>query len=99
MSILLLLGLLLLGAVLYILISGRPASDLIVQLSSESELLALQADLDKQGIKTYAKNMTSQGLVARRGGEMGNPSLHVVDPRDYARACDLVRGAKTNATR
>jgi hypothetical protein len=53
----------------------------------EGKIIQAREYLEGKGIPTYAKNMYSQGLIcAQRPLELGDPSLHVVHPRDVRRA-------------
>jgi hypothetical protein len=73
----------------YTLFSKAPESNLIVQYTDETHIENLQKFLGKNGIKTFAKNMYSQGIVSRRGGVGANPSLHVVNSKDLTKAREL----------
>ncbi|GEM_PF-6419567 len=75
----------------YLFISHIPHRDLIVQIPNEDDIESLREHLCNQGIPTYSKNMSSQGLIARRGGPLGEPSLHVVHQKDLSRAIELAK--------
>ena len=93
MNVFAILGAAAIAAIVYFLIFHSPSNDLVFSGESDAQVEAMRAILEENGIKTYAKNLHSQGLVARRGGALGNPSLHVVHQSDYQRALKMAAAA------
>ncbi len=88
------LGLVLIGTVVYFLIFRMPPADLVYSSHSESEIMKVQRYLEANGIKTYTKNRIARGI--RYGGgrswtEAGALSLHVIEAGDHPRAVVLIR--------
>ena len=82
------------GFIIYYLVFRGPSSDLVFTSNSEAEVNMIQKYLSANGIKTYVKNRDVQRFVL--DGALGNPTLHVVDSKDYKKAIDLIQNYNDN---
>jgi len=83
------------GFIIYYLVFRVPSSDLVFTSNSEAEVNMIQKYLSANGIKTYLKNRDVQRFVL--DGALGNPTLHVVDSKDYKKAIDLIQNYNENS--
>jgi hypothetical protein len=72
----------------------EPSSDLIFSSSSEAEVHMTQKIMTANGIRTYIKNEDVRRFVL--DGALGNPTLHVIDTKDYKRAIELIQSHESS---
>ncbi len=76
------------GFIIYYVVFRAPASDKVYSSSSEADVNKVQAYLEQNGIRTYVKSRTQYQNESY--GEFSDPSLHVIDAKERARALQLV---------
>ncbi len=76
------------GVILYYLLSRGPSSDMVFSSSSEAEVDAVRKCLEANDIRTYIKSKDLRVLVG--GDSFSDPSLHVVDTKDYKSAIEII---------
>lgn len=82
--------------ILYCFVFLAPSKDMVFSSGSEAEIRYVQAYLEENGIRTYTKN---ENLRRIRGpyppmSSVHDPSLHVVNPKEYAKALEMIKSLK-----
>ncbi len=76
------------GFIFYYVVFRAPASDMVYSSSSEADVINVQACLEQNGIRTYVKSRKQYQNESY--GEFSDPSLHVIDAKERARALQLI---------
>jgi hypothetical protein len=76
------------GFIFYYVVFRAPASDEVYSSSSEADVNNVQAYLEQNGIRTYVKSRRQ--YQNRNYGGLTDPSLHVIDAKERARALQLI---------
>jgi type III secretory pathway lipoprotein EscJ len=78
------------GFIVYYVLFRAPASDKVYSSLTEADVNNVQAYLEQNGITTYVKSRTQYQNESY--GEFSDPSLHVIDAKERARALQLING-------
>ncbi len=76
------------GFIFYYVVFRAPASDKVYSSSSEVDVNNVHAYLEQNGIRTYVKSRTQYQNESY--GEFSDPSLHVINAKERARALQLI---------
>lgn len=89
---------LLFGFLLCYMLFCEPSSDMVFSSRSESELFNIQRYLEANGISTYVKNKDVRRFHGPEAyiNDLDNPTLHVIDAKEYKRAMNLIQNMGQN---